>query len=397
VIHVLYVNHTSTMSGGEISLLTTLRALPRDAVTATLACPPGPLAQAAQALGVPWRPLKGTAGSLRLHPRDTPRALGEILADGIRVRALAHRSRAQVLHANSIRAGLVCAVARALGSPPLVVSVRDVLPPGRVAGLTHAILARTAAVRLANSAYTLAHAGARRGASVLYPPVDVDALAAGRVPRPEARTALGLPHAAPVLATVGQITPWKGHDDAIRVLAHLRAGGRDARLLVVGSPKFAEATTRYDNQRHLADLQALARELGVADDVSFLGERGDVGRVLSAVDLLLVPSWNEPFGRVVLEAMALEVPVVATDQGGPVELLADGAGVLLAPRAPARWAEAVAALLAEPERRAGLARRARDAAEGRFGLARHVRELLAAYDGVLAKSATSRATLSATS
>jgi len=397
VIRVLYVNHTSTMSGGEVSLLTTLRALGPEDVAPTVACPPGALAQAAQEEGLPWRPLRGTAGSLRLDPRQTPRALAELFADGVRVRALAHRRGAHLVHANSIRAGLVCAVARVLGGPPVLVSVRDVLPPGRVAALTHRVLERTAAVRLANSQYTLAHSAGATAAEVLYPPVDVAALAAQRVPREPARTALGLPPEASVLATVGQITPWKGHDDAIRVLARLRDGGRDAWLLVVGSAKFAAATTRYDNHRHLADLEALARDLGVAGHVCFLGERKDVARVLSAVDLLLLPSWNELFGRVALEAMALEVPVVATDQGGPVELLAQDAGVVLPPREPARWAEAVEALLADPGRRAALARRARVAAESRFGLARHVAKLLAVYDGVLANSASSRVTLAATS
>ena len=58
--------------------------------------------------------------------------------------------------------------------------------------------------------------------------------------------------------------------------------------------------------------------------MSFLGEREDVPELIRALDILLLPSWEEPFGRALIEAMALEVPVIATSVGGPAEILDDG-------------------------------------------------------------------------
>ena len=124
----------------------------------------------------------------------------------------------------------------------------------------------------------------------------------------------------------------------------LRGGatGR-VRLVVVGEPFFAAARHALRQRRLPRGPRTLATELGVADG-RFLGEREDVPELLAAADLALVPSWEEPFGRVVLEAMAMAVPVVATG-GGPAELLAGGrraSGAAARPSGLGRGARAAA-------------------------------------------------------
>lgn len=126
---VLYVNHTGLVAGAEHSLLTLLGALP-DEVDAAVACGGGPLERAVGELGIPVHRLRGTAGSLKLHPRHTTRAVVELTRDALAVRSIARRLGADVLHANSIRAGLVTTLASRLGAPPSVVHVRERLPRG---------------------------------------------------------------------------------------------------------------------------------------------------------------------------------------------------------------------------------------------------------------------------
>ena len=107
-------------------------------------------------------------------------------------------------------------------------------------------------------------------------------------------------------------------------------------------------------------MEALVSELGLDDVVVFTGEREDVPEVLRAIDVLLVPSWEEPFGRTVIEAMAMEVPVLATSEGGPAESIREGVeGHLLPPRDPAAWVEPAARLLADPQLRAEMGRAGR--------------------------------------
>jgi glycosyltransferase involved in cell wall biosynthesis len=121
-------------------------------------------------------------------------------------------------------------------------------------------------------------------------------------------------------------------------------------------------------------------DLGLAGAVSFLGERADIPEILRALDLVLVPSWEEPFGRSVIEAMAMETPVIATDVGGPAEIVTDGAdGLLLAPRQPERWAEVAAGFLRAPGRREPMGTAARRTVEARFSREVHVQGVLAAY------------------
>jgi glycosyltransferase involved in cell wall biosynthesis len=183
-----------------------------------------------------------------------------------------------------------------------------------------------------------------------------------------------------VLAVLAQLTPWKAQDDAVRAVHRLGEGGLDARLLLVGSAKFADSATRYDNPTYVRSLEGLIDRLGMGGRVSFLGEREDVPELLSAVDVVMVPSWEEPFGRAVAEAMAMGVPVAATSAGGPAELIDDGVeGLLLPPREPEAWSRALADLLPDRERRVRMGRAARERAAAQLAVEHHVEAVLDAY------------------
>ena len=106
--------------------------------------------------------------------------------------------------------------------------------------------------------------------------------------------------------------------------------------------------------------------------------------MLRAIDVLLVPSWEEPFGRTVVEAMAMEVPVLATSEGGPAESLREGVdGHLLPPRDPAAWVEPAARLLSDPALRAEMGRAGRARAAEQFSSAVLGDQLVEHYRRVL--------------
>ena len=176
----------------------------------------------------------------------------------------------------------------------------------------------------------------------------------------------------------------EGQATAIEALALLGQRVPAARLLIVGGVKFSGAATRYDNPAYLRSLQQMVSELGVGDNVTFMGERGDVAEILSAADVLLVPSWEEPFGRTMVEAMAMRTPVIATNVGGPPEVIEDGQnGRLLAPHAPEAWSRAMEDLISDRE----LLGRMGDSAQRtamRFDRDAHVEQVLAVYREVLA-------------
>jgi glycosyltransferase involved in cell wall biosynthesis len=153
-----------------------------------------------------------------------------------------------------------------------------------------------------------------------------------------------------VLAVVGQITPWKGQIDALRALAEIRSRWPSLRLLIVGAPKFVERATRYDNRAYLRELHALVVRERLEPQVRFLGERADIPEVLAACDVVLAPSWEEPFGRSIVEAMAMGVPIASTDVGGVREILPSSYRDRLANRdRPLELANAVNELLSDRE------------------------------------------------
>ena len=150
----------------------------------------------------------------------------------------------------------------------------------------------------------------------LYNRIDVDALQAIQVPVHEARDALGLSPDEGVIGNVGRLHPDKDQATLLKgfalALAHLPG---ESRLAILGSGRLEQ------------DLKELARELGIADKVLFLGQVPDARRYFRAFDVFALSSDHEPFGMVLLEAMAAGVPLLATACGGAKEVV-EGVGIL---------------------------------------------------------------------
>jgi glycosyltransferase involved in cell wall biosynthesis len=385
---VVYVNHTAEVSGAERSLLSLLAALD-GAVDRHVACPHGRLSVAVEELRVGVSAIVGTAGSLRLHPLHTPRALAEMSVAAAQVGRIARAQHAEVVHANSIRAGIVLGLAR-LAPTATVVHVRDCLPPGRVTSATMRLIARTATTVVANSHYTaraVTAAAPNARVEVVHNPVDLERWNPARIDRARARAALGEAGGREVLlGMVAQLSPWKGQDTAIEALRLLCAEGVDAHLLLIGSAKFVARATRFDNEAYVAGLRAQIARAGLQERVSWLGEREDVPELVRALDVLLLPSTEEPFGRALIEAMALGVPVLATEVGGPPEIVRDGReGYLLPPREPAAWAAAVRRISESPERAAAMGLAGRQRVREAFTMERHAAAMLDVYERARAR------------
>jgi glycosyltransferase involved in cell wall biosynthesis len=129
-------------------------------------------------------------------------------------------------------------------------------------------------------------------------------------------------------------------------------------------------------------------ELGLADSVTFTGQVPDAAAYMQLMDIAVNASDHEPFGIVVLEAMAQEVPVVAVAAGGPAEIVEDGVSGLLTTHAgPEPFADAFERLIVSPELRRRLADGGRQRFEERFTTARMVEELTAALEQLSGREA----------
>ncbi|MDF8265547.1 D-inositol-3-phosphate glycosyltransferase [Luteipulveratus flavus] len=209
---------------------------------------------------------------------------------------------------------------------------------------------------------------------VIPPGVDLETFTPGD--RDTARAHVGLPPDAEVLLFVGRIQPLKAPDVLVRAAADLleRDPGRRDRLVVavLGGP----SGSGLDHPESLADL---VEELGLGDVVRLVPpvERDELAQWYRAADVLAVPSYNESFGLVAVEAQACGTPVVAAAVGGLPTAVGDG-GVLLDSHDPAEWGRTLGELLDDTERRSALAERAVAHAAG-FGWERTTERLLTLY------------------
>jgi len=176
----------------------------------------------------------------------------------------------------------------------------------------------------------------------------------------------------PAIGTVARLVPIKGHAHLLDAAPAILRQCPAARFVFVG-----DGETR-------PVLEAQARRLGVGDRVLFAGFRDDVPSLLAGMDVVVLPSLNEGMGRVLVMAMALGKPIVATRVGGVPELLADGAaGRLVPPGDAAALADAVCGLLRDPDRATALGEAGRRRA-GRYGAPAMVESLAQVYRDVMA-------------
>jgi glycosyltransferase involved in cell wall biosynthesis len=189
-----------------------------------------------------------------------------------------------------------------------------------------------------------------------------------RAGQPALRTELGLAAGDQLLVSIGNLYPVKGHVHLIDAVARL--ANRYPRL-------HAAIGGRGDLERPLNER---ARSHRIGDRIHLLGLRSDVGAVLSSADVFVLPSLSEGLPLALLEAMFTGCPIVASDVGEIGVALAHGeAGVLVPPGDPAALAEALDAVLANPDRAKALGARAETRAAAEYDIARMVGRYVAAY------------------
>ncbi|MFL5868076.1 MAG: glycosyltransferase family 4 protein, partial [Thermoleophilaceae bacterium] len=185
------------------------------------------------------------------------------------------------------------------------------------------------------------------------------------------RARLGIPPERRVVGVVGRLQPWKQQHRAVEAVDRLRGEGQDVHGLLVGGNAY-DVAPEYE-----PELKRLVADSGLQDAVTFTGHVDDAHPYMQLMDVLLNTSSNEPFGIVLLEAMALGVPAVAFDaEGGPPEILDHGrCGLLAHPDDPADLARQTARLLDDERLRTGLVQRARERFRERFTAERMVESL----------------------
>ncbi|MRR08908.1 glycosyltransferase family 1 protein [bacterium] len=387
---VLFFDHVPFLGGAEQSLLDILRGLDRDRFEPVLlVTSPGPLAERARAMGIPVRSIDIPEAVLRrkryairfLSPRSFRDAL-RLLPVVVRLALLCRRERIDVVHTNTLKAHLIGGLAGRLCGCRVVWHFRDILVrPGLrrlIVWLSRCLSDRVIAISGAVKDQLGAGYPAGR-VDVVYNAIDgeeVRRLAATGDAR-AVRRELGVPPGARLVGMVGQIARWKGQEHFVRAAALLAPRFPDAVFVLVGEVLF-------DEWEYKTEVIRLIRELRMADRIILPGHHQDVLSHIGALAALAHCSVEpEPFGRIVIEAMALGVPVVAARGGAIDEIITDGKTGIMVPPGDARaLAAALAMLLERSGRAAALGAAARDMIGQRFSMAAMVARINGVLEGV---------------
>ncbi len=387
---ILFVHSSNELYGSDVSLLELVRRLDRGRYAPLVVLPndlpyEGQLGAALTGIGVDNR----TVNMAILRRRyTTPQGLALLFArlwvGTYHLVRLARRHHIRLVHSNS-SAVLCGAFASAITRIPHIWYVREIVqaPPLVRRTLAHLIAWRSDRV-VVNSHAVGAHLiqdapGVKDRLVVIPPPVDMARFNPkndGRAVRRE----WGVADDEVLFGVVGRIHWWKGQDVFLQAAALVAQRLPNARFVIVGDVVPGEEELRHR-------LQEMARRLGLEGKVVWAGYRKDAPQVMAALDVLVLASTSpEPFGRVIIEAMATAKPVIATAHGGPLEIVRDGeTGFLVTPRDPQHMAEAMIRLGEDPELRRRMGEAGLERIYGVYTLEKHIVAFEQLYEEVLSE------------
>lgn len=384
-VQVLFVNTATRPPLGADTWvhLQIMRALDRDHHSLVAACNPGsasaPTPTAAAAREIPDLEIVPVNFGPEIHEPTTPQKLHGLVATlpvfaGIaRLALLIRRRRIRIVHTSDRpRDAAVCVLLARLTNAQCLIHVHVAWGEWMSPMLRKALRRADGLIAISefvkDSLVASGHDPAR--IHVVLNGSDTAALTPGEG-RADARAEFGLASHAPVIISVCRLFAEKGPALLIEAMTTVHRHHPDAHLWIVGG----EMTTGY-----AADLAALAERLGIADRVTLTGRRNDVARLMAGADIFAMPSFEEPFGLVFTEAMAMQLPVVALRSGGAPEIIEhERTGLLSEPGDVPSIADHLLRLIADPEMRQDMGQRGRDVVLERFTIQRMAADMAATY------------------
>jgi N-acetylglucosaminyl-diphospho-decaprenol L-rhamnosyltransferase len=372
-VSLIAVSYAGLLGGAERLLLEMPAGL---AEPPLLACPAGPLADAARARGLGVFELRERSLELRSSPTDRIAAAARIAAHAAELRTLVAAVRPRALLAWGMRAELALSAAFPAGRRPALAFQHNDLMPGPLIGRAVRRCAMRSDLVITPSACVARDLDPARligdRLHIVRPGVDLDRF------RPGTRSGLEV-------ILLGAIERWKRPDLALEAVALAAQELPELRLTVAGAAIGAEGELILEQLRERAGAPDLQGR------VDFVGSLSEPERALGSAACLLHCAEREPYGMVVAEALACALPVVAPDSYGPKEIVAAGCGRLYTPGDASRAARALVDVLGDPDERERMGAAARAHAE----LELDVREMHSRYAGLVEPLTGPRATRAA--
>jgi glycosyltransferase involved in cell wall biosynthesis len=386
---ILYVNHTALLGGGELALLALVRELDKSRYQPiVLLFSDGPLVAEMRELAttivlpLPDEILKSRRGSFKVSRLPMKQVVG-LMTFLFQLQRKIEEIAPHVIHTNSLKANVFGGLLGRICEIPVVWHVRDRIHEdymsqgsARVLRLLGRWLPQAV---IANSLATLATMRlpqAKQGVAIASG-VDLDPFVAAAEGTQTLSHAVS--HGHPVrIGIIGRLSPWKGQDVFLRAAAKVHNAFPNTQFLVIGAAMFGD----QDHERVLHDLAA---ELGLNECTTFTGFRRDVPEVMAQLHIVVHASTTaEPFGQVIVQAMAAGKPVIASEGGGASEVMEEGKCGFLTPRGDYEaLADAIKMMICNPGAAEQAAALARTRALARYGAQFTTRAVQSVYEEIL--------------
>jgi glycosyltransferase involved in cell wall biosynthesis len=369
---ILILINSTRISGAEISLLSLVERLDRDKYELFLGAPAGELYETLSSRDhlsvVPFN-LRRFTGRHGLSGMIT--SFFRMLATSIRISLLVHKKGIDIVYANSTQAMVYCFVIRMLTFKKIIWHTRDTTSNKMAATMLSGIAAKVICV----SRFIFDQHPARASKKeVVYNGLDTAIWEPPSCSANFLKADLGLGENDVLVGQIGQLIPWKNHADLIRVAGRVIESFDKVHFIIIGDDLFKE------NAGYIEQLKNNIRLRGLEKHISFVGYQKNIKDYMGCLDIVMHCAINEPFGRVIIESMALEKPVVSYDSGGPREIIADQVTGFLATETIEAMVAKLLLLLKDAALRAAFGKAGRQRVEQEFSLQEHTTRIESILD-----------------
>lgn len=381
--NILYIHHTSKISGAEMSLFNLLINLAKDQFKSIVICPSlGPYVDKLKQHGIRVKIFRIRRLKRSLNPLFYILSLFSLISFTIKLIGFIKRERISLVHANSFIAGIYGSPGARLTNIPIIWHIRDIIRPRWVSRFLTFVAGKLASQIIVVSNATGAEF-TQRGKKLdktvtIYNGIDLDEFNPN-ISGIKIKKEFGLNCRTPIIGILGQLAPGKGHKVFIKAARKILKYFPTAKFLIVGDIVY------HHEKRYRRKLKEMVANLSLTNNIVFTGFRNDVPEIMSSLDVLVHTSiMPDSLPRVLLEAMALGKPIVATNVGGVPEIIEDGkTGILVSPDNADAVAEAVVTLLQDKERAKQMGLAGRQRVEQNFSIEKHIERVQGLYTELL--------------
>lgn len=386
IFKILHVHTLPVISGSGIHTLIIMKGLDRSKYKVEFACAPGgDLIKEVVNCGIEFKPIKHFVQEINVY-HDLI-ALWELVY-------LLKKEKYDIIHTHNSKAGFIGRLAAKIVRVPIIIHTIHGFafhefekPPRRILFIFLERLAAKFADKLITVSEPLKRWGLRLKIGraeqyiTIHDGIEIEKFKKVNIDIEEKKQEFGIKQGELVVGVVSKLWEGKGHRDILKAAKGVIKKIPNVRFMFVGEGYLRE------------ELERLTQQLGLSENIIFTGFRRDIPEITAIFDIAVLASYYEGMGRVLLEAMVLAKPVVATKVGGIVDVVEDGkTGFLVPPKNPKALAEAMIRLLSDERLRKIMGKEARKRIDTRFSVQAMVskieevyQELIKRKEGILRK------------